>query len=189
MLHHRYDLTLTVGEDHPSGAKAFRINSGSLELVSPVFAAMLESKSSRNDPHIIALEKDSSNAFLLLLNITHFRQDELPASLTKSEMRDLAELSDKYQINDIVLDIFRTRWLSQHKGQGELWAGTICQDWARATRSLKLPKDCEYLVNVLAMNVCLVDKDGLRECYMIKDEVVVLSHELPANMFSEFISV
>src|SRR4051794_37810285 len=76
--------------------------------------------------------KDSCNAFHILLKITHFVHDDLPKTLTKTEVVDLAALYDKYQLGKIVLTILRSmNWLAPHKGTGTYRpSSTISQEWA-----------------------------------------------------------
>jgi hypothetical protein len=74
-------------------------------------------------------------------------------------MVDLAALSDKYQINDIVLNFFRSTWLGKHKGDGKYWpTTTVCQDWALATLRFKLKEDSDYLFSLLALEVGYEDE-------------------------------
>ncbi|CAO2651055.1 Nn.00g093520.m01.CDS01 [Neocucurbitaria sp. VM-36] len=128
----------------------------------------------------IPFPADSCNAFHLLLKITHLMYDDLPKTLTKTEVVDLAALYEKYHLNNTVLTIVNSmNWLRQHRGSGTYWpSNTICQKWALATYQLKRTAESTYLVSILAMNVAVDEKDGT-EYYMRNETKVPLHRFLP----------
>lgn len=181
------DLTLKVGGGHVSGPKIFKINSGSLRLASPVFQAMLSGQWAESTQSEILFFHDSSNAFQILLQITHFMHQDLPKTLTKTELVDLAALCDRYQLKDSVLAVINSmKWLDRQKGGNPSWSTTtVCQEWALVAHQLKLSEESAYLINLLAMNIAVNKEDG-NEYYMRKTTRVPLNKDLPDALLSRF---
>ncbi|KAJ4368892.1 hypothetical protein N0V83_005974 [Neocucurbitaria cava] len=182
------DLALEVGGEYASGPKRFMINSGSLRLASPVFQAMINGRYIESTQAGIFFSEDSANAFQIMLQITHFKHQDLPKTLTKTELVDFAALCDKYQVEDTVLTVINSMmWLDIHRGGKSSWpTTTICQEWALVAHQLKLPLDSAYLINLLAVNM-KVDPWDNKEYYMNGKTKVPLNPWLPTAILGTFI--
>ncbi len=95
-------LLVQAGEDQ----KTFVVSSKALCLASPVWRAMLDSKSRFKEASPstgeVFLEDDDSEALWILLNIAHFRFLEVPQSLEYDQLLRVSILCDKYDIVTLV---------------------------------------------------------------------------------------
>lgn len=86
--------------------KIFVVSSKAMCIASPVWRAMLGSKSQFKEASPsngeVSLEDDDSGALSILLNIVHFRFLEVPRSLKYNQLLRVSILCDKYDIVTLV---------------------------------------------------------------------------------------
>ncbi|KAF2689690.1 hypothetical protein K458DRAFT_462793, partial [Lentithecium fluviatile CBS 122367] len=98
-----YDATLVVGaKDRRDGLEAFRASKTSLRMGSEPFSAMLFGGFAESNNTEIYLEDDNPQAFLIVLQICYHKYEELPVTLSQSQLLELAVLSDKYDLTTII---------------------------------------------------------------------------------------
>jgi hypothetical protein len=161
-LDNSYDITLVVGPtDRSKEQHEFLVCTKTLKLASVVWSAMFSGRFAESLKSEVHFPEDSPKAFLIVLQIAHFKSQDLPESLSKDEMYDLAIFCDKYELGHIVLPyILSKEWLLPFKEEGDLWRADVdLKTWIYITSVFKLEKDWHYLVCRLAMIVS-VDETG-----------------------------
>jgi len=182
-----YDLTLIVGTpEHPKGQKAFRINKGSLRSVSPVWAKMLSGDWAESTKSEIDFPDDSCDAFLIVLRIAHFQLSQLPESLSREELLDLAAFTDKYGLEGAVrVGLELKKWMGPYRKAWVQWpAITHLQDFAVVTSAFKLQQDYDYLINRLVMELQVDELNA----YFYQDDAqnkVNLRSDLPTHILGK----
>lgn len=182
-----YDLTLVVGEkERPGGMKAFRVNSVSLRMASPPFKAMLSGRYAESKQSEIPFPDDSPNAFHTVLRVVHLKLHELPESMSKDELLELAAFCDKYLLADLVAPFFTMKnWLGPHKGTGQyLPSNADMQDWAFVAYVFRFKEDYDYLVGELVMCTA-VDPDTIDFYYMSDGKKIMLHKDLPVAILGK----
>lgn len=177
-IYEKYDLTLIVGSQiHPKGLKAFRISSAFFSMAGDSFNNIL--KQSESSEVQIAFPEDSPDAFLIILCIIHWR--DLPNTLTKDQILDLALVCDKYAIYDkIMMAVSSKNWFAAHsKGSSLLPMNGDIQDWILIAHCFRLHEDYKYLVNSLSMSLFLHQGQTMLLYFYNKDQKETLRKGLP----------
>jgi hypothetical protein len=94
----RADLTLIVGSDRVR----FQVSSSVIRLSSPVWNAMLTGPYIESNLSKIPFPEDSPSAFLIILQILHYKFNSLPKEMTLQQIIELAQICDKYDLVSIV---------------------------------------------------------------------------------------
>jgi hypothetical protein len=179
-----HDLCLIVGTpDSPGGQKAFQVNEASIRHASSVWSAMLSGNWAESGMSEISFLDDSCYAFEIILRVAHLQFNELPASLTRVQLIDIAKLADKYDIGQVLPAVVEfKKWLHPYKDSAGTWpADTDFQDFAIITSAFKLQADFKYLVNYLAMHV-QINESGKYFYYDSKQNKIVLRSDLPPRV-------
>jgi hypothetical protein len=179
-----HDLCLIVGTpDSPGGQKAFQVNEASIWHASSVWSTMLSGNWAESGMPEIFFPDDSCYAFEIVLRIVHLQFSELPASLTRVQLIDIAKLADKYNIGQVFPAVVEfKKWLHPYRDSAGTWpADTDYQAFAIITSAFKLQADFKYLVNRLAMHVYLDESDKYFY-YDSKHNKIVLRSDLPPRV-------
>lgn len=181
-----HDLTLVIGTpEHARGQKAFHVNKGSFRNASPVWSAMLSGNWAESDELELSFPDDSCFAFQIVLQILHWQLSALPASLTRSELLEIAVLSDKYDLSHVLRGPTELKqWLLPYKGSGHVWPINVdLQDFTRITAAFGVDRDHRQLVNRLALD--LWTENG---CYYYRHDSkkAQIRSDFPAQILSEY---
>ena len=160
------DLIIVVGRaEQGTQQKKFHVRLASLEHISKSWKKKFDGRFAEKWQEIVWFPDDSATAVLTVLRIAHFRWNELPVSMSKDDLIELASLCDKYDhfdLTEIVLSVIeRKGWLREHKGDGITWPDDAdLGAWANFATVFGLTEDLNCLANQLAMKVML-DEEGI----------------------------
>lgn len=186
VLDDQYDLTLIVGRKHIGGAKAFCINKGSLRNTSPAFKAKLNGNWAENHQTELTVDGDSAYAFQILLQIVHWKFQDLPKKLTKAQLVEFAKFCVSWNVQDVVTPFVQSKnWLSIGKGPDGLWEKDIvCQDLILVTHTFKKDSYHNYLLNALAMRIMKNEVDNSK-FYVDHGVRISLRTDMPAAIIGK----
>jgi hypothetical protein len=128
----------------------------------------------------ICLPDDSCDAFLIVLGIAHFQLPELPDNLSREELLDLANPTDKYKLENAVgIGLQMENWTQPHQQDYiQRLPNTRLQDYALINSTLGLRKEVEHIFCRLATEV-MVDGYGKYYYYDGKKTRITLRSDLP----------
>jgi hypothetical protein len=158
-----YDLTLVVGSpNHRDGQIRLQVSSVILKLISPVWYGMLDPRFVESSKSEIPFPDDSANAFTTVLQIAHFKAEDIDDKMCQEDLIDIAKVSDKYDVVRIVLPYIHSKnWLLPFKKTGVLWKRDVDLDkWLFFTSTFKMDADADYLSNRLALTMSKDEKKG-----------------------------
>ncbi len=103
-LYDEYDLTVVVGRawSHRYGSKAFRVSRAAMRNASTVWKEMINGNGTKDKISIITIPDDKPRDFHLVLQIAHLQISDLPRWVRLPAMLELAVLTEKYKLRDIV---------------------------------------------------------------------------------------
>ncbi len=133
-----YDLTLIVGSPgRINGQVAFRVNKGSLRHASNTWTKILNGPWADGNQAEIKLPDDCAWAFHQALRIAHLQIDTLPNGISLEGMRELAVLTDKYDLVKLMrVALASKQWL--HTFRCSTWynwpADPSLQEWTFITQ-------------------------------------------------------
>jgi hypothetical protein len=112
------DLTLIVGNDRIR----FKVSSSAIRMSCPAWNAMLTGPYIESGLSEISLPEDSPSALLIILQIIHYKFNNIPKALTLQQMVELAQICDKYDLVSLVGPWLRA-WTSPHRKR------MVLKDW------------------------------------------------------------
>lgn len=122
------DVIFLVGDEK----RRFRVSSSVLTSTSTVFKKMfgpdfLEGQTLQKYKHVeVPLPEDDPESMLIILYVLHWRNSSVPVTLPSKQIRSIAILSDKYDLN-IPMKLAVHQWLNQNPpvtDPKELWVLT-----------------------------------------------------------------